>query len=127
MQFWFKIRDFIPNINQNWRLLKSFYEKYQIFWWNFWFYACDQKLLLVTVYVKSYLTHPIMGGMAPTMLPTHVLRMLSLFIGVYIDVYKIKLPTAKIDAVGLTKYHKDIAPPMKKISMCYYNIIHGVA
>ena len=26
-----------------------------IFWWNFWFYACDQKLLLVTFNVKSYL------------------------------------------------------------------------
>ena len=24
-------------------------------WWNFWFNAFDQKLLLVTFYVKSYL------------------------------------------------------------------------
>ena len=55
MQFWLKIRNFIPNINQNRRLLNFFNEKYQMFWWNFWFYACDQKLLLVTFYVKSYL------------------------------------------------------------------------
>ena len=39
------IQNFIPNINQNRRLLKFFYEKYQIVWWKFWFNACDQKLL----------------------------------------------------------------------------------
>ena len=49
---------FIPNIKQKRRLLKFFYGKYQIFWWNLWFYASDQKLLLVTFYVKSYLFLP---------------------------------------------------------------------
>ena len=29
---------------------------FRLVWWNFWFYACDQKLLLVTFYVKSYLS-----------------------------------------------------------------------
>ena len=56
MQFWLKICNFIPNIDQNRRLLIFFSENYQSFWWNFWFYTCDQKLLLVTFYVKSYLT-----------------------------------------------------------------------
>ena len=56
--FWFKIRNFIPNINQNRRLLK-------FFWWNFWFYACDQKLLLETFYVKSYLAQALEFSSAP--------------------------------------------------------------
>ena len=38
-------------MNQNQRLLKIFRENCQIFAKN----ACDQKLLLVTFYVKSYL------------------------------------------------------------------------
>ena len=29
----------------------------EIFHWNFWFYACDQKLILVTFYVKPYLSN----------------------------------------------------------------------
>ena len=32
-----------------------FMKNINFFKWNFWFYACDQKLLLVTFYVKSYL------------------------------------------------------------------------
>ena len=60
-QFCFKIWNLIPNMNQTQRLLKFFCEKCQIFWRNFWFYARDQKLLLVTLYVKPYLVHKIVG------------------------------------------------------------------
>ena len=37
------------------KILKFFSEKFQIFWWNLRFNVCDQKLLLVTSYVNSYL------------------------------------------------------------------------
>ena len=26
--------------------MKIFYEKYQFFWWNFWFHACGQKIVI---------------------------------------------------------------------------------
>ena len=45
----------MPNMNQNQRLLKFFYEKCQIFDEIFAVKACDQKFLFVIFYVKSYL------------------------------------------------------------------------
>ena len=37
---WYKI-----NMKQNQKLLKFFCEKCQIFLWNFWFYACEKKIV----------------------------------------------------------------------------------
>ena len=56
MWFCFKIINLIPNINQNPKAIEIFSWKILNFWWNFWCHACDQKLLLVNFYVKSYLS-----------------------------------------------------------------------